>query len=144
MQKQCRNESNISIELIQMITFDHAFWRPRPYKFGLLVFIHSEKKILPLFVQHAVDRLFSLSSKNTIHLAHNFCAYNARYEKAVLLLNLIQYNMSPCLTPILPLTRESLVKEGKFLKLCQSQFSVKPHPITIGLILIGADRFFLL
>ena len=72
-------------------------------------------QLLPLFVQHVVDRLLFLSSKNTIHLAHNFCAYNAQYEKAVPLLNLIQYNMSPCLTPILPLTREGLVKEGGWL-----------------------------
>jgi len=30
------NESDILIKLIQMITFDHAFWRPRPCKFDFL------------------------------------------------------------------------------------------------------------
>lgn len=101
--------------------------------------------LLPLFVQRAVDRPFSLSSKNTTHLAHNFCTYNVRYEKAVPLLNLIQYNMSPCLIPLHPSPARAWLKRvGGFLKLCRSQFSVKPHPITIGLILIGADRFFTL
>lgn len=31
---------------------------------------------------------------------------------------------------------------GGFLKLCRSQFTVKPHPIIIDLILIEPDRFF--
>ena len=31
--KTMSNQSNISIELIQVITFDHAFWQPRPCKF---------------------------------------------------------------------------------------------------------------
>ena len=34
--KTMSNQSNISIELIQVITFDHAFWQPRPCKFGFL------------------------------------------------------------------------------------------------------------
>lgn len=33
---------------------------------------------------------------------------------------------------------------GGFLKLCRSQFTVKPHPIIIDLILIEPDRFFFL
>jgi len=28
------NKSDISIELIQMITFEYVFWQSRPYKFS--------------------------------------------------------------------------------------------------------------
>lgn len=59
-------------------------------------------------------------------------------------LNLIQYNMaSPPHLVVHGSERGARFKRvGGFLKLCRSQFTVKPHPIIIDLILIEPDRFF--
>ena len=87
------NESDILIELIQMATFDHAIWRPRPYKFDLLFSILHGSDYHSLYYILYTTWYTTILTYNAENL-YLFTLYNVNYKILLLMYLAIKFNFS--------------------------------------------------